>query len=83
MRALTIRNLEDDELRWLRMRAAEHGRSLNAELLDLIAVARGDEIAAKMPSSPFAKTAVRARKGGVRTPPTSTAMVRNGRNRTG
>lgn len=82
MRALTIRNLEDDELRWLRLRAAKHGRSLNAELLDLISVARGDEIAAKMPSNPFAKTALRARRGGVRTLPTSTAIVRDDRTRT-
>ncbi len=81
MPALTIRNLDDEELRWLRTRAAEHGRSLNAELLDLIAVARGDETARKMTRNPFARTSLRARERGVRTPPTSTAIVRNSRAR--
>lgn len=42
-----IRNLDDETLGWLRSRAAANGRSLNAELIEVLAVARGDEIAAR------------------------------------
>lgn len=39
MRTLTLRNVSEDTLHWLRGRAAAQSRSVSAELLDLIAVA--------------------------------------------
>jgi antitoxin FitA len=46
---LTVRNLEDDVVRRLRVRAAEHGRSAEAEHRDILrtALACDDEIAAR------------------------------------
>ena len=82
MRGLTIRNLDEDTLSWLRRRAAARGRSLNSELLDLIAVARGDEIAAKK-RGPLAASARLARALGVRTPATGVAILRDERARRG
>ena len=63
------------------MRAAAHHRSINAELLDLLAVSRADELAALRADSPFAKSYRRAKALGVRTPSTSTATVRSDRDR--
>lgn len=81
MRTLTLRNVSDETLRWLRGRAAAHARSVNAELLDLISVARADELAAQHPESPFARTYARARSRGVRTPSTSGTIARTDRDR--
>lgn len=80
MANLSLRNVDEDLLAWLRSRAATHGRSVNAELLDLIAVARSDEMAAES-TSPFAASARRARALGVRTPATSRGVVREDRDR--
>ncbi|MBQ03014.1 MAG: hypothetical protein CL477_20325 [Acidobacteria bacterium] len=81
MPSITIRKLPEEQLQWLRMRAAEHNRSVNAELLDLLAVLRADELAALETDSPFAKSYRRAKALGVRTPSSSTATVRSDRDR--
>ncbi len=81
MPSITIRKLPEEQLQWLRMRAAEHNRSVNAELLDLLAVLRADELAALETNSPFAKSYRRAKSIGVRTPSSSTATVRSDRDR--
>lgn len=39
MGSLTVRNIPDDSLAALRVRAAEHGRSMEAEVRDLIRLA--------------------------------------------
>lgn len=39
MATLTVRNIPDDELAALRVRAAEHGRSMEAEVRELIRAA--------------------------------------------
>lgn len=80
MRGLTIRNLEDDTLDWLRERAEAHGRSLNAELLDMLAVMRADELAASRRDA-IGATLRRARAMGVRTRSTGAAIVREARDR--
>lgn len=82
MRGLTIRNIDEPTLRWLRRRAADRGRSLNSELLDLLAVVRGDELAARM-RGPLAASARRARALGVRTPASGAAIVRASRDARG
>jgi plasmid stability protein len=81
MPGLTVRNLSKETLRWLRARAAHRGRSLNSELLDLIAVARVDDLARERASSPFAHTWLLARKLGVRTVSTSRRSIRADRDR--
>ena len=81
MAGLTVRNLPKETLRWLRARAAERGRSLNSELLDLIAVAQGDDLARSRSKNPFARTWLRARRLGVRTSSTSRRVVRADRDR--
>ncbi len=81
MRTLTLRNVSDDTLHWLRGRAAAHSRSVNAEILDLIAVARADESAAQHPDNPFAESHRLARRRGVRTPSTSRRIIRADRDR--
>lgn len=81
MAGLTIRNIDDEVLAWLRARAASRGRSLNAELLDVLSVARGDDIAARL-DHPAARTARLARALGVRTP-RSAGVLRRERDRRG
>jgi plasmid stability protein len=43
MAALTVRNLDDDLVRRLRIRAAEHGRSAEAEHREILRAALADE----------------------------------------
>lgn len=73
MSGLTIRNLDAATRDWLRARADAHGRSLNAELLDILAVARADELAATL-DHPAARSLRLARSLGVRTPPSASAL---------
>ena len=42
MASITIRNLEDDLKRRLRIRAAEHGRSMEEEAREILRVAVGE-----------------------------------------
>ena len=42
MASITIRNLEDDLKRRLRVRAAEHGRSMEEEVRDILRQAVGE-----------------------------------------
>ena len=77
---LNLRGLDEGTLGWLRSRAAAHGRSVNAELLDLIAVARTDETVAGS-ASPFAKSHHRARALGFSSASTSRGIVRADRDR--
>jgi len=73
---LTLRRIDDETMHWLRNRSAVHGCSINAELLDILQVARADELAEDQPDSPFAATYRKARAMGVRTPSTAQAIVR-------
>ena len=66
MAGLTIRDLDEDTLNWLRRRARERGTSLNKELLEILATVRGDEVARRLPG-PAAASARLARELGVRT----------------
>jgi antitoxin FitA len=43
MATLTVRNLEDDVVRRLRVRAAEHGRSAEAEHREILRAALADD----------------------------------------
>jgi len=81
MAVLTLRNVDEVTLDWLRARAAAHARSLNAELLDILAVARTDELAQGSSRNPFARSFQRARALGVRTPSTSARILREDRDR--
>lgn len=81
MAVLTLRNVDDATLDWLRSRAAAHARSLNAELLDILAVTRTDELARGSSRNPFARSFERARTLGVRTPSTSARISREDRDR--
>ncbi|MBK7975095.1 MAG: hypothetical protein IPK07_18035 [Deltaproteobacteria bacterium] len=81
MKTLTLRNVSDETLRWLRGRAAAHERSVNAEILDLLSVARADELAEQHATNPFARTFIEARRRGVRTTPSSRKIVRADRDR--
>ncbi len=81
MAVLTLRNVDDATLDWLRVRAAAHARSLNTELLDILAVARTDELAGNAARNPFARSFRRARALGVRTPSTSARILREDRDR--
>ena len=47
MASITIRNLEDDLKRRLRVRAAEHGRSMEEEVRDILRQAVGEPSPAK------------------------------------
>ena len=47
MASITIRNLDDDLKRRLRVRAAEHGRSMEAEVRDILRQAVGQPNAPK------------------------------------
>lgn len=82
MPSLTIRNIPEPQLKWLRARADQRGRSLNAEILELLAVARADELAARRPDNAFAQTLLRARSLGARTG-SSRRLVRRDRDRNG
>ncbi len=79
MAGLTIRNLDDRVLAWLRERAAARGTSLNTELIEILSVARGDELARRT-RGPAAASARLARALGVRTR-RSAALLRHDRNR--
>jgi plasmid stability protein len=68
MAAVTIRDVDDALLDWLRAQASAHRRSLNAELLEILSVAQGDQVAASR-SGPVAASARKARALGVRTRP--------------
>ncbi len=81
MAALTIRKLSDEAMRWLRRRAAVHGRSLNAELLDLLEVARADETAEAHENHPVSRTYLHARQRGVRTSSSAQSIIRADRDR--
>jgi len=48
MAMLTVRNLPDDVHRALRMRAAQHGRSTEAEVREILAVAVKPETRVRM-----------------------------------
>ena len=54
---------------------------MNAELLDLLEVARADEMADNAADNPFAAGFREARKRGIRTPATSVGAVRSLRDR--
>jgi plasmid stability protein len=73
---LPLRRLDDDTLHWLRSRAASHGQSVNAEILDLLRVARADELAEGSEDNPFAASYRKARARGIRTPGTAQDIVR-------
>lgn len=73
---LTLRRIDDETMHWLRSRSALHGRSINAELLDILHVARADELAEEQPDNPFAAAYRKARTMGVRTPSTAQSIVR-------
>ena len=47
MASITIRNLDDDLKRRLRLRAAEHGRSMEAEVREILRQVVGQPIAPK------------------------------------
>ncbi len=75
MRGLTLRNLDDTTLGWLRERAESHGRSMNAELLDILQTTRGDELVARR-RGPVAASARRAKALGIRTSRSSADIAR-------
>lgn len=77
--SLTLRNLDEPMLHWLRAEAASHRRSLNSEVLDLLRIAQVDALAAAHRDNPFAQTLIKARKRGVRTSSTAREVVRRGR----
>ncbi len=81
MPSLTVRAIPEEQLRWLRARALRGARSLNREVLELLAVARADELAAAKPESAFARSLRLARRLGVRTAASSSAIVRRDRAR--
>lgn len=76
MAGITIRDLDEVTFAWLRERARARGASLNAELLEILAAARGDEIARRR-VGPAAASARLARKLGVRTSSSSAALRRD------
>lgn len=77
---LTIRDIDREVMRWLRTRAAIHERSMNKELLDILRIARADEMAEAAGENPFAASYRRARSRGIRTP-SSLSIVREARDR--
>jgi plasmid stability protein len=76
MADLTLRRVEEDTLHWLRSRAASHGQSVNAEILDLLRVARADELAEAAGDNPFARSHRKARSRGIRTSDSAQRIVR-------
>ena len=71
MATLTVRNLEEDLVRRLRVRAAEHGRSAEAEhreILRLALVRTGREQAAERLAEFRRRTGGRGSAAGDRTP---------------
>jgi antitoxin FitA len=74
MASITIRNLDDDIKRRLRVRAAEHGRSMEEEARDILRQVVGQ------PSAPLnLGQAIHARfaaAGGVDLPPTQRSAAR-------
>jgi plasmid stability protein len=74
MASITIRNLDDDVKRRLRVRAAEHGRSMEEEARDILRQVVGQ------PSAPSnLGQAIHARfaaLGGVEMPPTKRSQMR-------
>jgi plasmid stability protein len=81
MPSLTLRGIDNETLRWLRLRAAQHGRSLNAELLDLLEVVKADEMAERRSFHAIARGYLRTRARGIRTKSTSKDIVRADRDR--
>ena len=79
MTNVLIRNVDHGTMRWLRLRAAENRRSVNAELLDILRVMRADGLAQQHAGSPFADSLRAARALGVRTPASSYTIVRRDR----
>lgn len=75
MASITIRNLDDDVKRRLRVRAAEHGRSMEEEARDILRQVVGQ------PSAPRnLGVAIHARfaaLGGVEMPPTKRGPMRS------
>jgi plasmid stability protein len=78
---LNIRNVEEALLRWLRRRAAEHGHSMNQEVLDALAVLRADEAAERRADHPVARAYLKTRDRGIRSPATGARMIREDRDR--
>lgn len=65
MATLTVRNLEDDVVRRLRVRAAEHGRSAEAEHREILrTVLSGDDQAAARQQAAERLAEFRHRTGG-------------------
>ena len=61
MATLTVRNLPDDALAKLRVRAAEHGRSMEAEARDvLVAIAEGASVVRLVPRASIEERVARA-----------------------
>ena len=61
MATLTVRNLPDEALAKLRVRAAEHGRSMEAEARDLIvAIAEGASVIKLAPRASIEERVARA-----------------------
>jgi len=81
MRNFNIRNIDDELLSWIRKRAAEHGHSMNTELLEMLNVFRTDEWAANHRDNPVAKSWLRARDRGIQTPSDSVEILRADRDR--
>ena len=74
MASITIRNLDDDVKRRLRMRAAEHGRSMEEEARDILRLVVGQPSAPKNLGE-----AIHARfaaVGGIDLPPTKRSAMR-------
>ena len=74
MASITIRNLDDDVKRRLRVRAAEHGRSMEEEARDILRQVVGQPIAPKNLGQ-----AIHARfmaVGGIDLPPTKRSPMR-------
>lgn len=78
---LNVRNIDEDLLRWIRRRAAEHGHSMNQELLDMLAVLRADETAEQHSDHPLARGFLDTRSRGIRTPSSGARILREDRDR--
>ena len=71
---LAIKGVPDDLAEKLRHRAAEHQRSLDEEVVDILQAGVGRE-----PKRSFSQLLARVRELGVRTPAEAAAMVREDR----
>ena len=74
MASITIRNLDDDIKRRLRVRAAEHGRSMEEEARDILR-----QVVGQPSAPPNLGQAIHARfaaAGGVDLPPTKRSAAR-------